>query len=65
MPASNEQILPATGRSGLAEISPADFKEVCSVQTLVGKDAWANPILNARFCLRSLDRTAGFDVKGH
>ena len=54
-----------TGKLGLAEASPAGFKEICSFQALPGKDTWANPVLaNGRLYVRSLDKMAVFDVKG-
>ena len=54
-----------TGKLGLAEVSPKEFKEICSFQALAGKNTWANPVLaNGRLYVRSLDKMAAFDVKG-
>lgn len=52
------------GKLGLAEASPAAFKELCHFQPLPGKDIWANPVLaNGRIYIRSLDKVFAFDVK--
>lgn len=54
-----------SGKLGLAEVTPAEFKEISSFQALPGKDTWANPVLaNGRIYVRSLDKMAAFDVKG-
>ena len=38
-----------TGKLGLAEVSPKEFKELCSFQALTGLDTWANPgVANGR-----------------
>ena len=54
-----------SGKLGLAEASPAGFKELCSFQALPGKDTWANPVLaNGRLYCRSLEKMVALDVKG-
>ena len=53
-----------SGKLGLAEATPAAFKEICSFQALGGKDTWANPVLaNGRLYVRSLEKMVAFDVK--
>ena len=53
------------GKLGVAEVSPTEFKEICSFQALEGKDTWASPVLaNGRLYVRNLDTVAAFDVKG-
>ncbi|MBI5383214.1 MAG: PQQ-like beta-propeller repeat protein [Verrucomicrobia bacterium] len=53
-----------TGKLGVAEINPNEFKELSSFQALPGKDTWANPVLaNGRLYVRNLDKVAAFDVK--
>jgi outer membrane protein assembly factor BamB len=52
-----------SGKLGLAEATPAAFKELCSFQALSGKDTWANPVLaNGRIYVRSLDKMLALDV---
>jgi outer membrane protein assembly factor BamB len=54
-----------SGKLGVAEATPEEFKEICGFQALTGKDTWANPVLaNGRIYVRSLDKMAAFDVKG-
>jgi outer membrane protein assembly factor BamB len=54
-----------TGKLGVAEATPAEFKELASAQILTGKDTWAPPVLaNGRIYLRSLDKMVALDVKG-
>ena len=53
-----------SGKLGLAEATPAAFKERCSFQALTGKDTWASPVLaNGRLYVRSLDKVLALDVK--
>jgi len=52
------------GKLGLAEATPAAFKELCSFQALAGKDTWASPVLaNGRLYVRSLDKILALDVR--
>lgn len=53
------------GKLGVAEASPAGFKEISGFEALQGKDTWAAPVLaNGRIYARSLETLAAFDVKG-
>lgn len=53
-----------SGKLGVAEASPAGFKELSSFQALGGKDTWASPVLaNGRIYVRSMEKLAAFDVK--
>ena len=53
-----------SGKLGLAEATPAAFKELCSFQALTGKDTWASPVLaNGRLYVRSLDKMLALDVR--
>jgi outer membrane protein assembly factor BamB len=53
-----------TGKLGLAEVNPNEFKELASFQALSGKDTWANPVLaNGRIYVRSLEKMIALDVK--
>jgi len=53
-----------SGKLGLAEATPAAFREICSFQALGGKDTWASPVLaNGRIYVRNLEKIAAFDVK--
>jgi outer membrane protein assembly factor BamB len=53
-----------TGKLGVAQATPAGFKELSSFQALTGKDTWASPVLaNGRIYARSLDTLAAFDVR--
>lgn len=52
------------GKVGVAEASPAAFKEISSFQVLQGKDTWANPVLaNGRIYVRNLDTLVALDAK--
>ena len=53
-----------SGKLGVAEATPAAFKELCSFQALTGKDTWASPVLaNGRIYVRNLDKVLALDVK--
>jgi outer membrane protein assembly factor BamB len=56
------------GKLGLAEVSPAAFKEICSFQALTtppgGKESWASPLLaNGRLYVRHGDKLLALDVR--
>jgi outer membrane protein assembly factor BamB len=52
------------GKLGLAEPTPAGFRELASVQVLGGKDTWAAPVLsNGRIYCRSLEDLVALDVR--
>jgi outer membrane protein assembly factor BamB len=54
-----------TGKLGVAQASPASFKEISSFPALSGKDTWASPVLaNGRLYARSVETLAAFDIKG-
>ena len=53
-----------SGKLGLAEATPAAFKETCGFQPLTGKDTWGSPVLaNGRIYVRSIDKLVALDVK--
>ena len=53
------------GRLGLAEASPAGFREQAGAQVMGGSSTWAPPVLsNGRIYCRSLGDLACFDVSG-
>lgn len=53
-----------TGKLGIAEASPAGFKEISSAQVLTGKDTWAPPVLaHGHVYCRSLDKLACLDLR--
>src|SRR5207249_4905327 len=53
-----------TGKLGLAETTPSEFRELCSFQALAGKDTWASPVLaNGHLYIRTLDKMVALDVK--
>lgn len=52
------------GKLGMAEASPAGFKELASAQVLSGKDTWAHPALaNGKLFLRAGEKLACFQLK--
>ena len=52
------------GKLGVAEASPAGFKEISNSQVLGGKSTWAAPVLaNGRIYCRSLENLVCLDVK--
>jgi len=54
-----------TGKLGVAQATPAGFKEISSFQALTGKDTWASPVLaNGRLYCRSMAKLVAFDVSG-
>jgi outer membrane protein assembly factor BamB len=51
------------GKLGVAEASPAKFRELASAQVLGGKSTWAAPVLaNGKIYCRSLENLVALDV---